>query len=142
MQIQLANKKDLDGILALQDQIYRVKELHSEAKKILTDLISADHCDIVVAKDKDNIIGSTFLFYMPIPAHGRPYCFLEGMVVDKKFRGKGIGSNLLKKALEVARQKHCYKMIFTSGFDRKEIHNFYEKSGFKKWGLEFRMDLK
>ena len=142
MQISLATKNDLDGILALQKQIYRVRQLHADAKKILSDLIDANHCDITVAKKDNKIIGSAFLFYMPIPAHGKPYALLEGMVVDEKFRGMGVGSTLIEKAIEVAHQKHCYKMIFTSGFDRKEIHKFYEKFGFKKWGWEFRMDLK
>ena len=142
MQITLATKDNLDGIMALQNQVYRVKKLHADANKVLADLIDADHCDIVIAKEDNKIIGSAFLFYMPIPAHGKPYALLEGMVVDKKFRTKGVGSTLIQKAIEVARQKHCYKMIFTSGFDRKEIHKFYEKFGFAKWGVEFRMDLK
>ena len=43
--------------------------------------------------------------------------------------------------LEIARGKNCYKMIFTSGTDRPDAHKFYEKLGFKKWGLEFRKDL-
>src|SRR3989344_1506674 len=142
MQIELATKEDLDGILALQNQVYRVGKLHTNAEKILVDLIDADYCDIVIAKKDNKIIGSAFLFYMPIPAHGKPYVLLEGMVVDKKFRGQGIGSILVEKAINTARQKHCYKMIFTSGFDRKQIHKFYEKFGFTKWGWEFRMDLK
>ena len=127
MQIKLANTEDLEGILALQSQVYRVGKLHTNAKKILADLIDANYCDIVIAKENNKIIGSTFLFYMPIPAHGKPYALLEGMVVDKKFRGQGIGSILVEKAINTARQKHCYKMIFTSGFDRKKNQKNFSK---------------
>jgi len=141
MQTELATKNDLEGILALQDQVYRVKEPHADAKKILADLIDANHCDVVVARQNSKIIGSAILLYLPIPAYGKPYAFLEGLVVDKNYRKKGVGTALLNKLIELAREKGCYKIVGTSRFESEEVHKFYEKSGFKKWGWEFRMDL-
>ncbi|EKD57638.1 MAG: GCN5-related N-acetyltransferase [uncultured bacterium] len=141
MQIKLATKDDLEGILALQDQVYRVKEPHADAKKILVDLIDAAHCDIVVAKQNNKIIGSATLLYFPIPAYGKPYAFLEGLVVDKNSRKKGVGTALLNKLIELAREKGCYKVVGTSRFASEDVHKFYEKLGFTKWGWEFRMDL-
>ena len=142
MQIKLATKEDLDGILALQDQIYKVKEVHGDATKILADLIDAHYCDVVVAKVDNKIVGSAVILYLPIPAYGKPYAYLEGLVVDKDFRQKGIGTALLAKLVELAKSKGCYKFVGTSRFTNEDVHHFYEKSGFKKWGWEFRMDLK
>lgn len=141
MQITLANKRDTEGILALQTQIYRIKSLPKNARKVLNTLIDSDYCDVVVAKVKEKVIGCAFVFYLPIPAHGAFCAFLEGMVVDENFRRQGIGTKLTEKVILLARQKKCYKTLFTSGFDRREIHQFYEKLGFKKWGWEFRKDL-
>jgi len=33
------------------------------------------------------------------------------------------------------------KIIATSRFERKAVHRWYRKLGFKKFGLEFRMDF-
>lgn len=141
MDISLAKKEDIEGILPLQSQIYRVKNLPENAHQILEELIDADYCDVLVAKVNGKIVGSGLIFYLKNPAHGKPYAFLEGIVVDEAHRGRGIGTALSKYATDLARAKNCYKIIFTSGSDRAEIHKFYENLGFKKWGYEFRMDL-
>lgn len=141
MEISLATKDDIDGILPLQSQIYRVKTLPSNAHQILEKLIGSNYCDVLVAKVDGQITGTGTIFYLENASHGKPYAFLEGIVVDNKLRAKGIGTALSQKAIELARQKNCYKIIFTSGMDRADIHKFYENLGFKKWGWEFRMDL-
>ena len=142
MEITAATKEDVTGILALQNQIYRVDKLPENARDVLYKLIESPESDVLVAREGNAVLGSAFIFYhLPLPAHGRPYAFLEGMVVDEKSRGHGVGTKLTEKAIEIARQKGAYKIIFTSGFDREDIHKFYEKLGLKKWGYEFRMDL-
>ena len=142
MQIDLATHKDLDGILALQDQVYKIKEIHQDAAKILADLIDAHYCDVAVAKENGKIVGSATVLYLPIPAYGKPYAYLEGLVVDENFRQKGVGTALLTKLVELAKNKGCYKFIGTSRFTNENVHQFYEKNGFKRWGYEFRMDFK
>lgn len=141
MQISVATKEDFDGILALQDQVYKVKEVHGDAKRILADLIDAHYCDVVIVKEDSKIIGSATILYLPIPAYGKPYAYLEGLVVDKNSRQKGVGTALLSKLIELAKNKNCYKFVGTSRFGNEDVHQFYEKNGFKRWGYEFRMDL-
>lgn len=141
MEINFATTDDIKGILDLQTQIYRVEALPQNANKILADLLNRDFCDVLVAKDNNKAVGSIFVFYLPTPAHGKPYAFLEGLVVDKNYQGRGIGTALINKIIEMARAKNCYKIIFTSGIIRRQFHKFYEKLGFKKWGYEFRMNL-
>lgn len=141
MEIGLALKEDLEGILLLQPQVHRMKKISENSYKVLEDLVNEKYCDVVVAKENGKILGSAFLFHHKSPLHGRTYTILEDMVVDKNLRGKGVGSDLLREIVKIVKDRKSYKLIFTSGFDREEVHSFYEKHGFKKWGLEFRMDL-
>lgn len=141
MEIQKATKEDIPGILALQNQLYRVDEVAPNAAQILETLLNNPNCTVLVAKENSIVIGSGFIFYMPNPAHGKQYGFLEGIVVDKDKRGHGTGTKLLEESISHAKQKGCYKVIFTSGLDRQDAHEFYLKHGFRKQGLEFRMDL-
>ena len=141
MQIAKAKEADIQGILALQTQIYRVDSLAPKADEFLKNQLKDDCCDVLVAKNAEKIAGTATIYYIKVAARARPYALLEGLVVDKKQRHHGIGSKLFKECVEVAKRKNCYKMIFTSGTDRKDAHDFYEKLGFKKWGAEFRKDL-
>ena len=141
MEITLATPNDIAGILALLPQIYRIDSLPQNAGRIVDDLLTADYCQILVARQNNEVAGCVFIFYLPNPAHGAPYALLEGLVVDQNHRKHGLGTALFEKAQELARQKNCYKIIFTTGADRPDAQKFYEKQGFKKWGLEFRKDL-
>lgn len=141
MEIVLATHEDASGILALWPQIYNVSSLPADAEPMLLSLIDSETCDVAVACEAGKVVGCGMQFYLPIPAHGKNAAYLEGIAVDKKMRGKGIGTALIKKFIELARARNCYKIIFTSGNRRREIHKFYENLGFVKWGVEFRMDL-
>lgn len=141
MQIRPAEENDIEGILPLLTQIYRVQLLPKNARQTLIELLNSENCDVFVADDDGQIVGTGTIFYLRNAGHGKPFAFLEGIVVDDGMRDKGIGTALSKFAIDLARRKNCYKIIFTSGTDREKIHKFYENLGFKKWGLEFRMDL-
>lgn len=141
MQIRIAEEKDVEAILNLQTQIYRSENIAPNAQEVLKDQLQDDSCDVLVAEDNGEIIATAAIYYIQVASRGKPYALLEGLVVDQEKRGKGAGTELFKKCIEVAHEKGCYKMLFTSGFDREDAHKFYEKLGFKKWGYEFRMDL-
>ena len=86
-------------------------------------------------------IGRCFLYFISNDLHERPYALLEDVYVREEYRGRGLGTELVKKAIEIARKRNAYKIIATSRFERENVHKFYEKLGFKKWGIEFRIDL-
>jgi GNAT superfamily N-acetyltransferase len=87
-------------------------------------------------------IGRCYIYIIKNDLHKEPYALLEDVYVDENYRGKGIGTELVKRAIELAKNLGCYKIIATSRFERNNVHEWYEKLGFKKWGYEFRMDLK
>jgi hypothetical protein len=48
---------------------------------------------------------------------------------------------MMKYAMDISRQKHCYKMVLSSHLRREKAHKFYESLGFKKHGFSFDIDL-
>ena len=87
-------------------------------------------------------IGRCYIYIIKNDLHKEPYALLEDVYINENFRGRGIGSEMIKRAIELAKNLGCYKIIATSRFERNNVHKWYEKLGFKKWGYEFRMDLK
>lgn len=91
-------------------------------------------------KDK-KVIGRTYLYLIKNDLHSEHYGLLEDVFVEEKFRGQGIGKKLVEMVIEKARELGCYKLIATSRFERENVHKFYEKLGFQKYGYEFRIDF-
>ena len=141
MEVKLASKEDISGILSLQPQVHRSKKSAENSEEILEEIIHSKNCEIVVARQDERVLGSAFIFYHLSPHYGKPYAIIEDMVVDENQRSGGVGSEIIRKVIELAKKRKSYKIILTSGFDRDEIHKFYERSGFEKWGFEFRMGL-
>ncbi len=141
MEIREAKEEDIGAILALQTQIYRTEKIADGAEEALKNQLRDETCNVLIAQENGKIIATSTIYLIEVAIRNQPYALFEGLVVDKGERGKGTGTAMLNKMIEVARAKNCYKIIFTSGTDRLDAHKLYEKLGFKKWGLEFRMDL-
>ena len=86
-------------------------------------------------------LGAVYLYLIRNDSHKEPYGLLEDLLVKETHRKKGVGSMLVKEAIEEAKRLHCYKVIGTSRTAREEVHRFYEKLGMKKHGYEFRIDF-
>lgn len=86
-------------------------------------------------------IGHAYVFFITNDLHDKPYALLENLCVVQNERRKGVGNTLLTEVLKIARERGCYKIIATSRTQREDVHAWYERKGFGKFGYEFRMDL-
>ncbi len=86
-------------------------------------------------------LGRAWLYLVYNDLHVEPYGLLEDVFVNESARGNGVGSELLKEAINEAKERGCYKLIGTSRKSRENVHDWYKKLGFEDYGLEFRMDL-
>ena len=86
-------------------------------------------------------IGRAYIYLMQNDLHDRPFGLMEDVYVDESYRGQGIGSKLVAKVIEVAKESNCYKLIATSRTSRAKVHQLYQKLGFAQHGVEFRMNL-
>jgi ribosomal protein S18 acetylase RimI-like enzyme len=86
---------------------------------------------LLVAKNPDNeIIGMLILatFSTFLPKKG----FLEELVVDKNYQGKGIGKKLVEMAIKLAREDGIVHLELTSNPKRVAANNLYQHLGFEK----------
>jgi len=86
-------------------------------------------------------IARAYVYILTNSLHQEPFGFLEDVFVEEKYRGGGVGTEIIKQAIKAAKEAGCYKLIGTSRNERPKVHSLYEKIGFKKYGVEFRMDF-
>ncbi len=108
--------------------------------KIINSIKSSKAIKIEIIDGKKKL-GRAFLYLIKNDLHKRPYGLMEDVFVDEKMRGHGLGSRLIKDIFKEAKKRKCYKLIATSRMDRPKVHKLYTRFGFKKHGVEFRIDL-
>ena len=86
-------------------------------------------------------VARAYLYLLSNDLHKRPFGFMEDVFVDEALRGQGIGTELVKKVIEEAKQRDCYKLICASRYDKPKVHELYQNLGFQEHGTEFRIDL-
>ena len=144
MIIRIAEEKDLPEILALYLQIEDDSQVLSieEAKTIYNKMSSYPDYNIYVAENDGLIIGTFALAIMDNLAHmGGKSGLIEDVVVAQSFQGKGIGKQMMKHAIEICKEKSCYKACLSSNLKRHGAHKFYESIGFKIHGYSFKTEL-
>ncbi len=85
---------------------------------------------LLVAEERKKIVGMGTIVFILTPVGLRAR--MEDIVVDEKYRGRGIGKTITDRILETARQKKARWLEFTSRTERKVTNRFYENLGFKK----------
>src|SRR5213594_1057169 len=86
---------------------------------------------LLVARDRDEIVGTTTVIVYTTPFWIKAR--LDEVVVDESARGKGVGEDLVKAALDVARRRGAQIAELQSGRTpaREPAHRLYERLGFQ-----------
>jgi len=143
--IRKAEKKDLKDILALYSQpdmdngeVLDIKK----AEQIFYKMKNYPDYNVYVAEYGNIIVGTFALAIMDNLAHmGARSGLIEDVVVATSMQGKGIGKRMMEHAINICKEKGCYKALLSSNLKRENAHRFYEGIGFKKHGYSFYMEL-
>ena len=99
--------------------------------------------ELIVAEKDGAIIGTLQITFTPsISFQGGKRASVESVRVDAKYRGQGIGKELMLFAINRAREENCVSMQLTTNIERMDAHRFYENLGFKKSHLGMKLSLK
>jgi len=86
---------------------------------------------VILALEEEVVIGCVQLTIIPGLARlGMKRAQIEGVRVDKKYRGKQIGEALFKEAIAIAKAEKCGLVQLTTDKQRNDAHRFYERLGF------------
>ncbi|VVM05550.1 diamine N-acetyltransferase [Methylacidimicrobium cyclopophantes] len=85
---------------------------------------------IYCALSGTRIVGMASLLFTVSTAEGGAAGWLEDMIVDPRWRGRGIGERLLQEVIQGARAASCRRLtLLTDGANAAAIR-FYSRAGF------------
>ena len=93
-------------------------------------MISSPSTFIFLAKDDGTISGMIALIVYRIPYAKK--AIIEDLIVDEKYRGQGIGNQLVTRALAEASDQGVAYVDLSSRPERIASNGLYERLGFKK----------
>jgi len=96
----------------------------------------------VIDEDGKLVASCTISIIKNLTREGRPYGLIENVVTHKDYRKRGYGKEVLQKAIEVAKEKNCYKVMLLTGRKEESTLRFYEEAGFvrgKKTGFIYKI---
>ena len=97
---------------------------------------------VLVAELAGEVVGvCQLIVFRHLQQRGGRCAEIESVHVHPDHRGSGIGTALLRDAVERARALGCYRVQLTSDAWREEAHRFYERLGFSPTHVGFKLLL-
>jgi len=149
LNFRAAKESDLPALVSLlaDDELGAKKEDASSLVNPLyisafSSIESDPNNELMVVKNNGNLIGMLQLTFIPYLSHqGSWRCLIESVRIQSQFRGKGLGTEFIKWAIDRARQRNCKLMQLTSDKQRPRAIQFYEKLGFQASHEGFKLKL-
>ena len=86
---------------------------------------------LMIARDENGqIVGALTLAVYRVPTGVRS--IIEDVIVDQSARGQGIGEELMRRAIQIAREKGAGNISLTSNPLREAANRLYLRVGFQK----------
>jgi ribosomal protein S18 acetylase RimI-like enzyme len=111
-------------------------------KNELLETINKQHGELLVAKDGNKVLGLVAWFLEEEYEFDEPYGYISDIVVAEKYRGKGIGQQLLDTAILHIKDTDVKRIHIGVLLANSETKDFYLKNGFTEYSIELVKELK
>ena len=131
--VREAVKEDLSELLNLYLFLHEkdIPKNSSRLENTWNTIIGDESHHIIVNEIDGKILSSCVCVIIPnLTRDVRPYAFIENVVTNEEYRGKGYATECLNYAKEIAIKNNCYKMMLLTGTKKESTLNFYKNAGY------------
>lgn len=139
MGIRRAVESDLQAIHPLLEQLMPAPA--GRRHKMWEEALRNEGYAAWVADVDGTPAGFVDLFIFPDVAHGSNIGVISNLVVDERFRGRGLGAALLRAATERCRQRDVVELHVWTDFDNAPAIRLYRKFGFADRALLLELEI-
>lgn len=104
--------------------------IHTITVEELNTLLSSSQSHLYVLESDGQFIGMTTLCLYQCPTGWKAW--IEDVVVDRNYRGKGYGKLMIEKVIEQCRKRGEVTLMLTSRPSRVVANQLYQSLGFEK----------
>lgn len=155
MNIRLANKSDIPGLISLllqvgqihhelRPDIFRPRTLKYDASA-LAELLEDENRPVFVAMDGDFVAGYCFCVHREYKDSGvstdRRELYIDDLCVDEAHRGQGVASKLYRHVTDYAKASGCSFITLNVWCGNDSALSFYEKMGMRPRNITMEAPL-
>ena len=127
--IRVAHPSDAKRLADLAGQLGYPSTTKDIVRRLRPIERSALHAVFVAEAPDRQVIGWVHVYVCHL-VESDPGAEIGGLVLDERYRGRGVGQLLMQRAEEWARRKKCRTVSLRSNVIRTSAHAFYEKLGY------------
>ena len=132
--IRRAKEKDT---AVLEDLFLQFSEWPLQRGQTLRKIMRETTSELLVADSNQEIVGLIHQVFFLDPVHAGQNSYITSLFVKEPHRKKGIGSQLLKKAIGNAKKRGVIEVHVDTEENNTKAIEFYQKHEFKKVGVIF-----
>lgn len=137
--VRRVTQNDFQVVHGLLDQLMPAAlELR---RAIWSDTLARDDYTAWIAEIGDEDAGFVDLYVSPDVAHGRNIGLINNLIVDARFRRRGVGEGLLKEAIAYCRQHDVIELHLWTDADNTPALGLYERTGFTRRAVLMELEL-
>lgn len=137
----LIREAEIKDYKVVKGLISDLAELHGESsklsKKSLDEYLQNKSTSMIVADEGGVVVGLLSFHVFPELSSAKSMSIIDGLIVKKKHRNKGIGASLVNYALKKMKQSNCDESSIIVNMTNIYAQRFYKFLGFhyKPWVL-------
>lgn len=138
--VRLATEADFASVCALLVELGRPAVTPATERFVRATYvrqITAPTSTAFIAERHGRAIGFIALHIRERLSQPKPEAWVPDLIVTESEHGGGAAQALLAQALEIARERGCYRLALESFYHRARAHRFYERQGFTDAGKCF-----
>ena len=130
MRIETVEKADPALLPALQSLLPQLNpQLPPLTMERLQAVVDDPSTTLLVVRDGDDVIATAALILFTTPAYTKAR--IEDVVVDEGVRGRGVGEKLVRRCVELARERGAQVVELQSARHREVANRLYSRLGFE-----------
>jgi ribosomal protein S18 acetylase RimI-like enzyme len=135
-EVRLIRSDELEKLLSLYEHLKLDDpelEIDQRLKDHWKEIFSDPNLFYLVVEEDGMLVSSCNMAIIKnLTRSARPYGLIEQVVTHSDYRRRGYGTAVLKKAVEIAQDKNCYKVMLLTSNKDEGTFRFYEKAGFDR----------
>ena len=136
-----AEKEDVKRVYELICDMEQSTLPYGEFERIfLAQLEDGDYCCLVYRRDGE-CVGVLNLRFEEQLHHAGKIAEIMELAVDGRYRNRGLGRELLERAIELAKELGCMQIELACNRLRRDAHRFYLRAGMQRYHYKFSLPL-